>query len=264
MAPKQQSILVVDDCPISRGMATSILAACGYDAVECGSGTQCIDYLDRDTPALILLDISMPDIDGFDLLRQIRQRHAADSVPVLLVTGSGDGKDVVRGLTTGANDFLTKPLDRTAFLARVYNHINLSQARRQNAEERLKVLNIVELRRAIEELNREAIFAQRNDGSLAYCNELLGRVVEGAPALRAEEIALRLMDRETFMSIRAQLVEDPSLTIDRTVALPKTIQGSEYQSTCRLRTAMHGHVRIWVFQFEANEATSRSETLSSL
>ena len=257
MAPKQQSILVVDDCPVSRGMATSILAACGYDAVECGSGTQCIDFLDTNIPALILLDISMPDMDGFDLLRQIRQRHAADSVPVLLVTASADGKDVVRGLTTGANDFLTKPLDRTAFLARVYNHISLSQARRQSDEHRLKVLNILGLRRAIEELNHEAIFAERSDGSLAYCNELLGRVIEGAPALRAEELGLRLMDRETFMEIRAKLAEGPSVTIDQAVALSRDIQGCGFQSTCRVRSAMHGDVRIWVFQFEMNEASAR-------
>lgn len=257
MAPKQQSILVVDDCPVSRGMATSILAACGYDAVECGSGTQCIDFLDSNVPALILLDISMPDMDGFDLLRQIRQRHAADSVPVLLVTASADGKDVVRGLTTGANDFLTKPLDRTAFLARVYNHISLSQARRQNDEHRLKVLNILGLRRAIEELNHEAIFAERSDGSLAYCNELLGRVIEGAPALRAEELAFRLMDRETFIDIRAKLAEDPSITVDRTVPLSRDIQERGFQSACRVRSAMHGDVRIWVFQLEETEATAR-------
>lgn len=264
MAPKQQSILVVDDCPVSRGMATAILAACGYDAVECGSGTQCIDFLEKDIPALILLDISMPDIDGFDLLRQIRQKHAADSVPVLLVTASADGKDVVRGLTTGANDYLTKPLDRTAFLARVYNHISLSQARRQNEEHRLKVINILGLRRAIEELNHEAIFAQRTDGSLAYCNELLGRVIDGAPALRAEELGVRLMDRADYMEIRASLARDPSATIDQTVVVPKDIQGHGYQSTGRVRTAMHGDVRIWVFQLEVNEVLPLSETSSSL
>jgi len=256
MAPKQQSILVVDDCPVSRGMATSILAACGYDAVECGSGTQCIDYLDKEVPALILLDISMPDVDGFDLLRQIRQRHAADSVPVLLVTASADGKDVVRGLTTGANDYLTKPLDRTAFLARVYNHINLSQARRQNDEHRLKVLNILGLRRAIEELNHEAIFVQRSDGSLAYCNELLGRVIEGAPALRGEELAARLMHRATYAEIQGELELNPLATIDQAVQLPPDIQAHGYQATCRVRSAIHGDVRIWVFQLEVNAPSS--------
>jgi CheY-like chemotaxis protein len=264
MASKQQSILVVDDCPVSRGMATSILAACGYDAVECGSGTQCMDFIDKEIPALILLDISMPDIDGFDLLRQIRQRHAADSVPVVLVTASTDGKDVVRGLTTGANDYLTKPLDRTAFLARVYNHISLSQARRQNDEHRQKVVNILGLRRAIEELNHEAIFAQRSDGSLAYCNELLGRVIEGAPALRAEELAVRLMHRDLYIEIRDALQRNPLVTIDRTVQLPSDVQAHGYQSACRLRTAPHGDVRIWVFQFEVTATSGQSDTSTSV
>lgn len=254
MATKQQSILVVDDCPVSRGMAMSILAACGYDAVECGSGTQCIDFIDKEVPALILLDISMPDMDGFDLLRHIRQRHAADAVPVLLVTASADGKDVVRGLTTGANDFLTKPLDRTAFLARVYNHISLSQARRQSEESRMKVLNLLGLRRAIEELNHEAIFVQRGDGSLAYCNELLGRIVEGAPALRAEEVAARLMPLATYAELRAKLSVNGSAVLDEIVALPPDIRAQGFESSCRVRSALHGDSRIWVFQLETRGA----------
>lgn len=259
MAPKQQSILVVDDCPVSRGMATSILMACGYDAVECGSGTQCLDFLDKDIPALILLDISMPDIDGFDLLRQIRQRHAADLVPVLLVTASVDGKDVVRGLTTGANDYLTKPIDRTAFLARVYNHISLSQARRQGDEQRMKIGSILGLRRAIEELNHEAIFVQRSDGSLVYCNELLGRIIEGAPAMRAEEVAARLMPLTTYAEIHRKLCDATTAALDQTVQLPQDIWALGYQLNCRMRTALHDDVRIWVFQLEPNEALPESD-----
>lgn len=257
MAAKQQSILVVDDCPVSRGMAISILSACGYEAVECGSGTQCIDFLDREVPALILLDISMPDVDGFDLLRQIRQRHAADSVPVLLVTASADGKDVVRGLTTGANDYLVKPLDRTAFLARIYNHISLSQVRRQSDEHRLKVHNLLDLRRAIEELNNELVFVHKDDGSLVYCNELLGRVLEGAPAMRAEEIASRLMARQALAEFRAALQSDTKATIRQTIQLPHDVAAQGYHCECTVRTAVHGDVRIWVFQLELNAAMAQ-------
>ncbi|MEY4669500.1 MAG: hypothetical protein RL518_2199 [Pseudomonadota bacterium] len=264
MPTKQQSILVVDDCPVSRGMATSILAACGYDAVECGSGTQCIDFLDKDIPALILLDISMPDIDGFDLLRQIRQRYAADSVPVLLVTASAEGNDVVRGLTTGANDFLTKPLDRTAFLARVYNHISLSQARRQSEEQRVRIGNLLGLRRAIEELNSEAIFAQRSDGSLAYCNEFLGRVIEGAPAMRAEEVAVRFMSMEVYAEIRKKIDADTSVALHQTVQLPQHVHSRGYRSACRVRTAPHGDVRIWVFQLEPSDAQCKDDPSVSM
>lgn len=251
MASKQQSILVVDDCPVSRGMAVSILSACGYSAVECGSGVQCIDFLDREVPALILLDISMPDIDGFDLLRQIRQRHAADAVPVLLVTASAEGKDVVRGLTTGANDYLVKPLDRTAFLARVYNHISLSQIRRQSEEDRLKVSSLINLRRAIEELNHEVVFVQREDGSLLYCNDLLGKLIEGAPAMRAEEIAARLLSIDTYSELREALGKEPKALVERDVQVPFDVGQYGYQQRCRVRTAMHGDARIWVLQLES-------------
>ena len=253
MAPKQQSILVVDDCPVSRGMAISILSACGYEAVECGSGTQCIDFLEREIPALILLDISMPDVDGFELLRQIRQRHAADAVPVLLVTASSDGKDVVRGLTTGANDYLVKPIDRTAFLARIYNHISLSQVRRQSEEHSLKVRNLLGLRRAIEELNNEVVFVHKDDSSLVYCNEFLGRLIDGAPAMRAEEIACRLMSRQNHSEIRAALQSDKTATIRQVIQVPHDISAQGYHSECTVRTAPHGDVRIWVFQLQITE-----------
>jgi CheY-like chemotaxis protein len=260
MAPKQQSILVVDDCPVSRGMAISILSACGYDAVECGSGTQCIDFLEREIPALILLDISMPDVDGFELLRQIRQRHAADAVPVLLVTASSDGKDVVRGLTTGANDYLVKPIDRTAFLARIYNHISLSQVRRQSEEHSLKVRNLLGLRRAIEELNNEIVFVHKDDSSLVYCNEFLGRLIAGAPAMRAEEIACRLMSRQAYSKIRAALQSDNTARIRQVIQVPQDISAQGYQSECTVRTAPHGDVRIWVFQLQVTEDVAQGRT----
>ncbi len=251
VASKQQSILVVDDCPVSRGLATSILSACGYEAVECGSGVQCIDFLEQEIPALILLDLSMPDIDGFDLLRQIRQRHTADALPVLLVTASADGKDVVRGLTTGANDYLVKPLDRTAFLARVYNHISLSQTRRQSEEQRLKVSSMVNLRRAIEELNNEVVFVQREDGSLLYCNDLLGKIIEGAPAMRAEEIASRLLSVPTYAKVRKEILRDPNAIVQKDISVPFDLGAFGYQQECRVRSALHGDARIWVFQLES-------------
>lgn len=250
MSSKQQSILVVDDCPVSRGLAVSMLSACGYEAVECGSGVQCVDFLEHETPALILLDLSMPDIDGFDLLRQIRQRHAADAVPVLLVTASAESKDVVRGLTTGANDYIVKPLDRTAFLARVYNHISLGQTRRQSEEQRLKVNNMVNLRKAIEELNNECVFVQREDGTLLYCNDLLGKLIEGAPAMRAEEIAMRLFVRELYTEVRDAIQQDPAVAIERSLTVPFDISPHGYGQECRVRSATHGDARIWVFQLE--------------
>jgi CheY-like chemotaxis protein len=232
-------------------MAVAMLSACGYEAVECGSGVQCIDFLDQEMPALILLDISMPDIDGFDLLRQIRQRHGADAVPVLLVTASTEEKDVVRGLTTGANDYLVKPLDRTAFLARVYNHISLSHVRRQSEEQRLAVNNLVSLRRAIEELNNEVVFVHREDGSLLYCNNLLGKLIEGAPAMRAEEIATRMLSQAIYAELRKTLSDDCKAVIHKTVQVPFDLAAHGYSQECRVRTAMHGDARIWVFQLES-------------
>lgn len=251
MTTKQKAILVVDDCPVSRGLLVSILSACGYESVQCGSGVQCLDYLERDVPALILLDVSMPDIDGFDLLNQIRHRFPVDTLPVLMITASSDGKSVVRGLTTGANDYLVKPIERTSFLARVYNHISLSQIRRQNDEQRVKVTDLLGVQRAIEELSDEAVFVQRDDGTLVYCNELMNRILPGAAALRADELIDRLIPSNLWDEIQRAIANNQHKIIHHAVSIPPGVDTSGYSNFCTLKTTLHGDLRIWVFQLEA-------------
>ena len=251
MTAKQKAILVVDDCPVSRGLVVSILSACGYESVQCGSGVQCLDYLEREVPALILLDVSMPDIDGFDLLSQIRQRFPVDMLPVLMITASSDGKSVVRGLTTGANDYLVKPIERTSFLARVYNHISLSQIRRQNDEQRSKVVDLLGVQRAIEELSDEAVFVQRSDGTLVYCNELMNRILPGASAMRADELFDKLIPSHLRDDVQRAIEDHQRRIVHHAVSIPPGIDVAGFSNFCTLKTTLHGDLRIWVFQLEA-------------
>lgn len=251
MTTKQKAILVVDDCPVSRALLVSILSACGYESVQCGSGVQCLDYLERDVPALILLDVSMPDIDGFDLLNQIRHRFPVDTLPVLMITANSDGRSVVRGLTTGANDYLVKPIERTSFLARVYNHISLSQIRRQNDEQRSKVTDLLGVQRAIEELSDEAVFVQREDGALMYCNELMNRILPGAAEMRADELVERLIPSNVREAVREAIANCQHRIVHHAVSILPGIDMSGYSTFCTLKTSLHGDLRIWVFQLDA-------------
>lgn len=257
MWAKQQSILVVDDCPVSRTTVSRVLATCGYDVVECGSGVQCLDYLEHETPALILLDITMPDVDGFELLNCIRRKHGADLLPVLLVTSSSDDKDIVRGLTTGANDFLTKPIDRTAFLARVYNQINLAQLRRLSDEKRLKVASLVGLQQAIEELNNEAVLVHRRDGRVMYGNSILTGLVPDADASHADALLSHVLGKELFQEIHNAIDIHPEDVWEKIVNLSPAVCDRGFGRCCRLTTTLHGNLRIWVFHLESLENKGR-------
>lgn len=257
METKQQSIVVVDDCPVSRKILMSTLAACGYEAVECSSGTQCLDVLEHETPAMILLDIDMPDIDGFDLLSQIRKRYPVDSLPVLLVTGDGDGKSLVRGLSTGANDYLVKPIERSAFVARVYNHINVSQMRKQNDEQRARLIELLQAQRAIEALTHEAVLVQRADGSIVYCNELLLQLAEVNEPRDAEAVLGRVFEPLLYKELLEGIVTSKTGVVERTLMIPTSAQNGVYDALCTVKTAPQGDLRVWVFQLHTKEEVVR-------
>jgi CheY-like chemotaxis protein len=216
--------------------------------------------LEHGTPALILLDIAMPDIDGFDLLHQIRRKHGADILPILLLTASSDGKDIVRGLTTGANDFLTKPIDRTAFLARVYNQINLAQLRRLSDEKRLKVASMVGIQQAIEELNNEAVLVHRLDGGVVYGNTLLTALVADADASQAHLLLSRLIGEDALREIQAFIGGRPEHVWEGTVSLSPSVCDHGFGRSSRVRTTLHGDVRIWVFNLESSTSNVHNLT----
>lgn len=116
MNTKKNRILVVDD---EKRMVTFIrlnLEHDGFDVIEAYSGSQAIDRLRDSLPDLILLDVMMPDLDGFEVLRLIREVSA---VPVIMLTAKGEENDKVRGLELGADDYVTKPFSPRELVSRI-------------------------------------------------------------------------------------------------------------------------------------------------
>jgi DNA-binding response OmpR family regulator len=111
----RRRILVVDDEERMVRFIRMNLEQDGYQVVEALNGKQAIDTL-RETPDLILLDVMMPDIDGFEVLEMIRQ---VSSVPVIMLTAKGEEDDRVRGLELGADDYITKPFSPRELVSRV-------------------------------------------------------------------------------------------------------------------------------------------------
>ncbi len=113
-------ILVVEDDVTSRAVLVKALENNGHDVVEAVDGLQAWDILQKpDAPRLVILDWVMPGMDGLEVLRRVREGETDRPPYILMVTGKGEKSDVITGLTSGADDYLTKPFDRGELEARV-------------------------------------------------------------------------------------------------------------------------------------------------
>jgi len=112
-------ILVVDDIPTSRLLARAKLTAAYYDVLEAESGERALETAREEQPDMILLDVIMPGIDGFETCRQLKGAPETEHIPVVMLTALDNVEDRTRGLEAGADDFLSKPFDDIALLSRV-------------------------------------------------------------------------------------------------------------------------------------------------
>ena len=112
-------IVIVDDDRETREVLQAALELRGYRVVQAQSGLRLISYLHVDRPDLILLDVMMSWIDGFELCRAVKRNPEFADIPVVFVSGRGDDKDIADGLACGAAAYFVKPLDIDALLAKV-------------------------------------------------------------------------------------------------------------------------------------------------
>ncbi len=112
-------ILVVDDHAASRMTSVALLAMEGYEVIEADSGTAAIALIAHTQPDLILLDVMMPEMDGFEVCQRIKHSDQTRLIPVIFITALNDRRSRIRGIEVGADDFLSKPFDRLELAARV-------------------------------------------------------------------------------------------------------------------------------------------------
>ena len=112
-------VLVVDDHPSSRMTAVALLSVEGYDVIEADSGPNALEIVDSGNPDLILLDVMMPGMDGFEVCRRLKQDDHTRLTPIVFITALDDRRSRLRGIEAGGDDFLTKPFDQLELSARV-------------------------------------------------------------------------------------------------------------------------------------------------
>ncbi len=122
-------ILAVDDTPASLKLLTSILKEYGYDVRSAINGDLAMQSAMTNPPELILLDIRMPEMDGFEVCRRLKAHSETCNVPVIFVSAISDTEEKVKGFTLGAVDFVTKPYQREELLARVRTHLEVNRLR---------------------------------------------------------------------------------------------------------------------------------------
>jgi adenylate cyclase len=119
-------ILVVDDLPQSVRLLDAVLSPEGFRVAMASSGAEALDALSKVHPDLVLLDIRMPGIDGYEVCRRIREDPGTEFLPVIMITAS-EGEEKIRAIESGADDFVQKPFDQTELLARVRSLVRVKQ-----------------------------------------------------------------------------------------------------------------------------------------
>ncbi len=118
-------ILIVDDIETNRDILAKRLATQGYDLCQAADGEEALAAAKALTPDLILLDVMMPKLNGVEVCRRLKGDTTLAFMSIILVTAKGDTQDVVRGLDAGADEYLTKPVDQAALMARVRSTLRL-------------------------------------------------------------------------------------------------------------------------------------------
>lgn len=173
-------LLFVDDDTTVRDTSARVLRAAGYRVLEAGDGQAGLEILQREKPALVLLDVDMPRLDGWQVVERLRAQ--GDRVPVIMLTGLTDVTHRVRGLGSGADDYVAKPCDTRELLARVHALLRRSHPVATGPRRLHFGDHIVDLEHHVVTSAREAPALTRTEFALL---ELLARK-EGRPVSRDE------------------------------------------------------------------------------
>jgi adenylate cyclase len=197
------SLLVVDDNEINRDVLSRRLVQRGYCVAVAADGRQALQMLMSQPFDLVLLDIMMPGMSGFELLTILRERHSAAELPVIMATASDQSSDIVAALTLGANDYVTKPLDFPVVLARIRTQLSLKRA-------------IQEIHRLAEQLELRNRFIRTTFGRY-LADEVVTSLLDSPEGLKLggerREVTILMADLRGFTSLSGWLAPEQVVVI---------------------------------------------------
>lgn len=184
MQTKKGTILIVDDNPSNLGFLNQLLSLENYDVIEACSGQEALQLASQEQPDIILLDILMPFLDGYEVCRRLKADATTCDSPVIFVSSLADESEKAKGFEVGAADYITKPIPPMEMLARIDNQFRLRRLQQQLEAQNIKLQDEIENRIQIEKKVRQqaerdrllAVISQRIHQSLNL-NETLETAV---------------------------------------------------------------------------------------
>jgi len=128
---KKALVLIVDDNAQNLRFLGKMMAENGYEPAMARSGAQALEFVLKEKPELILLDIMMPEMDGYEVCKELKSDKFTAHIPVIFLTAKTEIDDLVKGFEVGAVDYVTKPFKSAELLARIKTHIELKRAREE-------------------------------------------------------------------------------------------------------------------------------------
>ena len=187
-------ILVVDDTPTNVKLLADVLRAKGYAVLTAASGAEALETIERDTPDLVLLDVMMPGMSGYDVCRKIRANPATVMLPVVMVTALDPAQERVKGIEAGADDFLTKPIHQPEILARVRSLLRI-----KTLHDELTELNRTLERRVLEQVTQlERLGRLKRFFSPALAEAIVGGGADDPLKSHRREIVVVFLDLRGF------------------------------------------------------------------
>lgn len=144
--PSDYKILVVDDIATNVMLLKAVLGKAKYKIITASGGVEALEKVKTESPDLILLDIMMPDLDGYEVLQRLKADPASDEIPVIFLTALHTPEDIVKGFKYGASDYVSKPFNHEELITRVAHHIYLAAAQRTIIQQRDELKATVEAR----------------------------------------------------------------------------------------------------------------------
>ena len=226
--PENHNILIVDDMPVNLGVVVEFLQSYGFGIRIARSGENALRRAQYDPPDIILLDVLLPGIDGFETCRRLKGNEATEDIPVIFMTSLTGTEEKVKGFEVGAVDYVTKPLGQEEVLARVTTHLRLAgltrKLRRQNKQ--LKIASQAERTRLFEAVAQQreqlrALASRLTEVQEAERKQLARELHdEMGQALTAISINLAAISCDLPVNCAAQIrerLEDAANLTDRTL-----------------------------------------------
>ncbi|GAD78480.1 hypothetical protein VEZ01S_02_00610 [Vibrio ezurae NBRC 102218] len=255
-------VMIADDEPVNLKVLESFLRIEGYSVISANNGRQVLELIAQEKPDILLLDIMMPELSGFEVCKSLRELYSYNELPIIMLTALGQNEDKIKGFECGANDYLVKPFNKQELSARIRVHINaaLSEARQQENEslsaelvqrEKVESLLLETQSKLLEQLESapEAIICINENHKITFANKT------AITLLKRSSEQIKRSQIEEFIAPSYLQFDQPhrSVNIDLFVGETKQVIASDI-FTLPLETGLRGMI---IFNFSPDEANQR-------